>query len=350
MNESTARESRHVLYTCSYVPEEIILAAGFEPRRYLPKGSSGDAYIHPNTCGYVKSMLNAALEEKDPGTAAIVIANSCDAMRRLYDLWQEYVPAVPAFFLDVPKRTDTDSIAFFATELRKLAEGMERDLSGAAMSDENLRGAIETCNEVRSLMREVFREQRSANGDVRGTEVFELCLEGATSTKADFTARIRRFLAAVPQSNGNRHESRILLAGGVLNSADLIAEVENTGARVIVLDSCVGLRHYDHQVEELSPDPMEALARTYLAKPACARMEGIEQRIDRLAGTAKEAGADAVVFCSVKFCDTFLYDIPMMSQRFKELGIPFLWIEHDYAAGDVERDKNRVETFLEVSV
>ncbi len=53
-----------VLYTCSYVPEEIILAAGLVPRRFLPAEAASETWIHPNACGYVKSILPAALENE----------------------------------------------------------------------------------------------------------------------------------------------------------------------------------------------------------------------------------------------------------------------------------------------
>ena len=83
MNRAIESGPQSILYTCSYVPEEIILASGFQPRRFLPEGCSTDASVHPNTCGYVKSMLEAALEGKASEAAGIIIANSCDAMRRL---------------------------------------------------------------------------------------------------------------------------------------------------------------------------------------------------------------------------------------------------------------------------
>jgi benzoyl-CoA reductase/2-hydroxyglutaryl-CoA dehydratase subunit BcrC/BadD/HgdB len=171
------------LYTCSYVPEEIILAAGFQPRRFLPEGCSADTYVHPNTCGYVKSMVEAAVEGAASEAAGIIIANSCDAMRKLYDLWTQYVTTPPAFFLDVPRKADADAITFFASELRRLAERMQRELPGRTVKNEDLQGAIKACNQVRSLMQDVFRAQRCVKKRGLGTAVFDLCLPGASESK-----------------------------------------------------------------------------------------------------------------------------------------------------------------------
>jgi benzoyl-CoA reductase/2-hydroxyglutaryl-CoA dehydratase subunit BcrC/BadD/HgdB len=38
----------------------------------------------------------------------------------------------------------------------------------------------------------------------------------------------------------------------------------------------------------------------------------------------------------------------MMSERFRQLGIPFLWLEHDYEWSGLEQLRNRVEAFLEL--
>jgi hypothetical protein len=67
VNGTTESRSQSVLYTCSYVPEENILAAGSQPRRFLPEGLLADAYVHPSRCGYVKSMLGAAVERAAVG-------------------------------------------------------------------------------------------------------------------------------------------------------------------------------------------------------------------------------------------------------------------------------------------
>jgi benzoyl-CoA reductase/2-hydroxyglutaryl-CoA dehydratase subunit BcrC/BadD/HgdB len=336
------------LYTCSYVPEEIILAAGFQPRRFLPEGCSTDTYVHPNTCGYVKSVLEAAVEGAASGAAGIIIANSCDAMRRLYDLWTQYVTTPPAFFLDLPKKADADAITFFASELRRLAERMECELPGTTVKNEDLQAAITACNEVRSLMEDVFRAQRCMKRTGLGTAVFDLCLAGTRENKDVFAEKVSRFLADLTAEKGERKVQRILLTGSLINRRDLVAEIEDAGARVVVLDTCIGLRHYQTPVEEGVPDAMEALARRYLMKPPCARMQGFETRFQYLKGIVEDAGLDGVVFYSVKFCDSFLYDVPMMSSRFTELGIPSLCVEGDYTRPDLEQTKTRIAAFLEL--
>jgi benzoyl-CoA reductase/2-hydroxyglutaryl-CoA dehydratase subunit BcrC/BadD/HgdB len=347
MSEASSNSRTDLLYTCSYVPEEIVLAAGFRPRRILPEGRPADAWIHPNTCGYVKNVLAAGLDAEDLGAAGIVVANSCDAMRRLYDLWTGYVPAVPAFFLDVPKKADEASVAFFAAELKRFSEWLHGVLAGARVTETKLGEATRTCNEIRSLMGEVFGLQRAASNGSSGARIFDLCLAGVTRSKAGFAADIRRLLDAAEARSGETRRARIVVTGGLNSDRHVVAEIERAGACVVALDTCIGMRNYEQCVEDGS-DPIAALARRYLAGPTCARMEGLEQRIRRIEELVRDARADGVVYCSLKFCDPCLYDAPLISRAFREQGIPLLWLEDDYASSSLGQTRTRIEAFLEL--
>lgn len=339
---------REVLYTCSYVPEEIIVAAGLEPRRFLPEGRPADARVHPNTCGYVKSVLAAALDGEAAAAAGIVIANSCDAMRRLYDLWGGYVRAVPALFLDVPKKADDDSIAMFAAELRALAEALPSAFSARTIDETGLRAAIRTCNEIRVLMGQVFAAQQARHGGGIGTRVFDLCLAGTTHTRKNFAAAIRHFLGQTRSEHRPAKVPRIVITGGLVHRRDVVAAIESAGADVVALDTCIGLRHYQGCVEEDAPDPFAALAKRYLTRPTCARMQGFEERLRWTRHVADESGADAVVFSLQKFCGPCAYDVQFMAEGFHALGIPFLSLEDDYEGSGREQLTGRVEAFVEL--
>lgn len=344
----TSRASENdILFTCSCVPEEIVLAAGFRPRRFLPEGRPADAWIHPKTCGYVKNVLAAALDSEDVDAVGIIVANSCDAMRRLYDLWTGYVPRVPAFFLDVPKKSGDDSIAFFASELTRLSEWLHEALHGKRVTETSLGDAAHTCNEIRSRMGEVFGLQAAVPSGISGARVFDLCLAGTTQPKADFAADISRLLAGAKAERGEGRTLRIVVAGGLNCERHVVAEIERAGADVVALDTCIGLRHYEECVEE-APDQIAALARRYLTRRTCARMEGLEQRIRCMKKLADDTRADGVVYCSLKFCDPCLYDVPPISRTFREEGIPFLWLEDDYASSSLGQTRTRIEAFLEL--
>jgi benzoyl-CoA reductase/2-hydroxyglutaryl-CoA dehydratase subunit BcrC/BadD/HgdB len=332
------------------VPEEIITAAGFHARRLLPESPPADAdsHVHPGTCGYVKSLLASGLAGEGHRASCIVIGNGCDGMRKLYDLWEAYVADIPALFLDVPKKKDADSIRFFASELRRFASDLERVLPGATVTDESLRRAIQTHNRVRLLMGEVFRLQREERAPIRGRDVFDLCLAGSASPPDQFIARLESFLPSVEKGEILSNERRILLSGNVVGRPEPVSIIEEFGGRVVVLDTCIGLRHYETLVDEYGADPMLALASRYLARPSCPRMEGLVERFRYLERIADEARVDGVVYSCVKYCDPLIYDIPMMSEWFRSAGIPFLFLENDYTWSGTGQLRTRLQAFSEL--
>jgi len=340
--------TQEISYACSYVPVEIIMAADLLPKRMIPepRPSAADAYIHPNTCYYVKSLLAAGLKGDASQTAGMVFANSCDGMRRLHDLWKEYVKAVPAVFLDIPKKKDPDSIEFFASELRRFAQNLETEFSAAHVTDEALHEAISACNNVRALMDEVFSLQGDTNSDVRGLSVFELCMEESQSSTAKSIEGLKTFISESRETKPPGSEVRIVLTGNIIHQPDLINLIEDAGGRVAVLDTCMGARNYDTLVREKSGDPMLALAERYLTKASCARMQGFDERFQRTRDLSAGSMADGIIYSNVKFCDMYLYEAPSMETGFKEAGIPFLFLENDYEWAGLEQMKTRVEAFL----
>jgi benzoyl-CoA reductase/2-hydroxyglutaryl-CoA dehydratase subunit BcrC/BadD/HgdB len=342
--------SRHIGYACSYLPEEIVMAAGFVPRRIMPetRPAEADAHIHANTCHYVKALLAAALEGETPELDGFVVTNSCDGMRRLYDVWREYVAGVPVFFLDVPKKHDSDAVAFFASELRRLAETLERQLPNARVSDERLEDAIRTCNTIRRQMSEVLTLQKEAAPRVRGRDFFDLTSGAAEHTPSDLRDRIDQFLSKIDEKGCAPRGPRIVLSGNMINRPDLLTLIEDAGGHVVALDTCFGVRHYDLLVEEDTGDPMLALATRYLLRSPCPRMHGLERRFEYLKDLVESSGAAGVIYSTVKFCDSHLYDLPLLEEGLRQAGIPFLWLENDYEWTGLGQLRTRVEAFLEM--
>jgi benzoyl-CoA reductase subunit C len=347
MDTKTGSMAVTAAYACSYVPEEIILAAGMLPKRIIPRArpAHADGSIYPNTCHYIKSLLVEGLSG-NVSADLFIIANSCDGMRRLHDLWSEYVKSVPSLFLDVPKKKDADSIEFFSSELRALAGKLEEQAGGIPVAEVRLQEAAGACNQARALMHEVQRLQARPDSSVDGMSVFELYLKSARLHPSEMAKEIKAFLSSPRQTADASENCRIILAGNVMNRPDLLELVRTSGGRVVAIDTCLGSRHFDGLVQEDSSDPMRALAERYLTKASCPRMEGNAERAARLQQMATDSHAAGIIYSTVKFCDPHLYDIPFLQDYFAREGIPFLHLENDYEWSGLEQMKVRVEAFL----
>src|SRR3990172_9142779 len=104
-------EKLRIGWLCTYMPEEIIISAGFTPTRILGEDrvNKAEGYFPTNFCPYLKSSWESILN--DIGRlSAIVFTNSCDGMRRLYDICKKYKQQTPSFMLDVPRINNDDEL------------------------------------------------------------------------------------------------------------------------------------------------------------------------------------------------------------------------------------------------
>jgi len=346
-------EAERVGWLCSYVPEEIIMAAGLLPVRVSGGGETvgqADAYLYPNICPFIKSVLAQGLDGQAKDLAGLVFVRSCDGMRRLYDVWETYVPTPFVYMLEVPKNKDGAAVDYFATQLRRLATALGQEF-GEKMTDKSLNQAIKAANEARKLIQGIYQNQCSVALPLRGSEVFQLGLDGMRMGKDAFVKKLKEYRP--PSGNqvpgkGQNGKARILVTGNVVDRPDLFQLIENGGADVVAADLCTAMRHFNFLVDEDEGDPYLALARSYLNRPGCARMTNLEERLADAMKLAKDYAVDGVVYTSVKFCDQHLSDAPYFAEKLKEAGIPMLFLENDYTWSAVGQLKTRVEAFIEM--
>ncbi|MGO9147179.1 MAG: 2-hydroxyacyl-CoA dehydratase subunit D [Desulfomonilia bacterium] len=342
--------SMTVGYTCCYVPVEVVMAAGFTPKRLIPQGKCADAdsRIYPNTCCYVKSLFADALGGAFSDIDAVILANSCDAMRKLYDLWKACVKKPAALFMDIPKKRDADSITFFASEFRRLAFQLEGLPGGLPVTSEGLGGPIKQMNDLRSAWMELYKTLKNHETSIRGTDVFTLMHDESGLDPAGLKDKITTLLHAHRGKKSVGNGKKILVTGNILNRPELVFMIEAAGGSIAGFDTCFGMRHYELFVDEGTQDPFDALAGRYLLRPQCARIMGIAEQIDYLKKAIEATKADGVIVSKVKFCDNLTYNVPAFQEAVAAAGARCLVLENDYEFSDIEKARIKVETFLEM--
>jgi benzoyl-CoA reductase/2-hydroxyglutaryl-CoA dehydratase subunit BcrC/BadD/HgdB len=87
---------------CTYTPEELIIAGGFVPVRIFGRKKiiKSESYFPINFCPYIKSGWESLLADAD-NLKAIIFTNSCDGMRRFFDIASKYLPGIslPAIWM-----------------------------------------------------------------------------------------------------------------------------------------------------------------------------------------------------------------------------------------------------------
>jgi benzoyl-CoA reductase/2-hydroxyglutaryl-CoA dehydratase subunit BcrC/BadD/HgdB len=327
----------NVAWFCTYTPLEILDAAGLVPVRHFgdPESlESADTFLHPAICPYVRACLAAGMAGGAHHHHAVFV-NSCDGMRRLYDAWKDHFRDDFVYLLDLPRNKGDMGTRLLVEEYRRLVRELA-DSWGREITAEGLREGARKREERR------LDYLRAAEGTC-GTTRLRLAMESHSLPLDDALPHI--------SDAGGPAGVPILLTGNLLNPAGLVSSLERAGARVAWTDLCNGDRAFASptvpQGDDLD-DLLNSLAVRYLDRRPCARMADSERRYELLVDTANAVGAHGVIYASLKFCDSYLYEFPRVQERLKREGIPLLRLESDYADGHVGQLLTRVEAFLEM--
>ena len=62
----------------------------------------------------------------------------------------------------------------------------------------------------------------------------------------------------------------------------------------------------------------------------------------------REWHVNGAILESVRYCDTHGYEVPQVKDYMTSLGIPSIYLEHDYTEGALAQMRTRVQGFLEI--
>ncbi|MFC1848770.1 2-hydroxyacyl-CoA dehydratase subunit D [candidate division CSSED10-310 bacterium] len=338
-------------YFCSYTPVELIHAAGFFPRRIFGQAQSmqrAHGYLHSNLCPYVQSCLEMALDGSLNNLRGVVFVNSCNAMQRLSEVWRQYIKTPFIHILDLPKGTGEADGVYFEQEIRKLSDALGQKTS-LTFDGDALTISIRKYSEARKLLGQLHQLRNRNRAALTASEMVRVINASVTVPVEEFSPWLQQYLQTfAPKTEAHISDKpRILLAGGIINQPDIIAFFENCGADIVALDLCTGERSYKVEVGE-EPPGFYNLTRAYLRKPPCARMNDIEAEKRYLSESIAEHKVSGVIYYSLKFCDTHLYNIPRLKQFFAEKNIKSLFLEGDYTMSTMGQMQTRIEAFLEM--
>jgi benzoyl-CoA reductase/2-hydroxyglutaryl-CoA dehydratase subunit BcrC/BadD/HgdB len=332
-------------FTCGYLPEEVVHAAGILAYRISPTGCSdtalADAHLSPYSCSFCRSCLQFAADGKLGFLDGMVGMNGCDHLHRLYESWR--VLASPSFtrFLSVPHRTGQRAEAWFREEVAALTASLETAF-GRRISDEALRASIGMYCETRRLLRELALI-------LEGSAMLRVLLAGHRLPREIYNELLRRALGeACARASTSDGRPRVLLAGGPCDSPEFVELIEESGGAVVADTLCSGARTYAGDVDG-GPDALASLARYYLGKPPCARMVG-EQEARRafLREFVRERRVEAVIYQRLKWCDLWGTESYVIRDELRVLDLPFIVVEREYWLSGREQLKTRVQALLEI--
>jgi benzoyl-CoA reductase/2-hydroxyglutaryl-CoA dehydratase subunit BcrC/BadD/HgdB len=312
-------------------------------------------------CPFLRSIIDLGIKGKFKFLDGIVGAHTCDIGMTTVSTWRDSSIGTPfTHYLDVPHTDNADSVGYFEGQLNSFRRHIE-EFGRTEITDGSLKKACGLHNKQRRLVRDLYDLRRSDPPLLTSVENLELMVSLFSLPVAEGNALLKDVIREVEERKNKpvKKQARVLVWGPVFNNTSLFKLIESADASVVVDDTCAGTRAFWADVK--APFDMHALAQRYLVDIKCPRTyrqaEPMETKrdydkdLDSRFSYIKKAIADwrvnGAILQSVKYCDTHGYEVPNLRHYLDTLGIPSLYIEHDYSERSLAPIKTRIEAFVE---
>lgn len=132
--------------------------------------------------------------------------------------------------------------------------------------------------------------------------------------------------------------------GGVLEKT--VGVIEASGGAVVCFENCSGIKAACQMVDEQAEDILSAIAARYL-EIGCAVLSPNRRRREHLKRLIEEFHVDGVVEVDLQSCTTYGVETYEIQALLRELGVPYMALETDYAQGDCGQLSTRLGAFIE---
>ncbi len=338
----------------TYSPKEIIHAAGMLPVHLRGAGDQveiirGDAYFQSYICQLPRGIIELALSGRLASFDGFVFPAICDVIRNLSGIWQLLFPEKLARYLDIPQNFDAAvGGRFYARELRSILDDLER-LSGAKVSDDDLRRSIAAYNHNRTSIEALMSLRAERPWLVPADEAYLVLRAGDTLLVEDHTRMVDEYVAAVLElDRPKRDHSRVVMSGAFCEQPPLglIRTLERAGCYIVWDDMTISSRFIVGDVAT-EGDPLAALASAFVERAvesasvyACKRQKGSE-----LCRTVRRSRAEGVIFAAPSFCDPALLDQPMLQAALDKEKIPWTAFKYAENLGQFQVIREQAGTF-----
>ena len=357
MKEHKDRGGKIVGIYCSFVPTELIMAAGAVPVSLCATSeepiSAAETHLPPNLCPLIKASYGFALTDTCPYfyfSDFIVGETTCDGKKKMFELLNELKET---YVMQLPSSRDEIALNMWEQEIYKFWKKLE-DFYGISITEEDVKKAIIQKNAERDLVLEYLELSKLNPSPISGYELGtkldalsfipdmeERCnqiRQRIAEVKADWEQNYKEKVARKP---------RILITGcpngGVRDKT--IKVLEELGADVVAFDTCNSNREKIEKVD-ISLPVAKALAKKYL-NINCSVMSPNNSRLRFISDMIDEYEVDGVLEIILQACHTFAIESYNVKKAVVAKGIPYIKIETDYSKADVGQINTRLEAFLE---
>ncbi len=335
-----------------WAPVELVHAAGMHPVELWGGGKitgEGSGYYPAFYCSLLFTLIERALDGSYDDLDAVIVPTTCDGLRNLEENWKFAKPEANVIDFVQPIVRDTPvAKQYLRGQLHHVASRLE-EVAGAPITERAIRDSIDAYNRQRQAMRK-FSELAAQHVDVITTQarwaVYAAARGMAVEEHAALVEELNGLLAELPVYEPAG--AKVLLTGILVDNHPLLNMLSENGLSVVgdltITESARYLVDIPGKV-----DPYDSLVAIWQdVRGVSVALDPKKERGDMLVQLAAERGADGVVDCVVKFCETEEFDVPVLQQQMDRAGIPLLVLDVESQEDTNEQAATRIQAFAEM--
>ena len=352
-------------YLCIYPILEMLTAFDIVPFRLFgdinEPVTKANNFLPTVVCPFLRRYLDLGLKGRYSFLDGLITSHICDVGAGVPAIWNYAIKTPYTYHIDTPHTMRESAQAYH----RKLMDSLQASLeeyTGRKLEPAKLVDAIKKHNQQRSLVRALYDLKKPDPPLISGAETI-LMIKAVQSLPVDEGNNLLCEVIAEVKARKNgpvKKAGRLMIWGSILDNSALVEMIESLDANVVMDDTCVGSRPYFDDVK-ITKNPLDGLAGHYLNHIKCPRtfisdyfaqqkdhITDLKRRYGYLGDYARDWHVNGVVMEALKYCDTHGYEVPSVKDYFTEIGLPSIYLEHDYTLGMMSPLKTRVQGFLEI--
>ncbi len=331
-------------YLCRGFPPSLAAGLGFRPLRVLQEATiemedRGGKLVRQDICPLIKVFLGGI----DSGKGLFGLIDvwmglaTCDQTRRCFFALAD-MQDVTVHHIQLPATRSESAARFYSDQLQQFCFDC-RDLYGFEYSRKRaLDYSIDLWN-AGDILRKAVLSRHISPLDLHW--LFHLYLI------ADPAGLTEILLDLLDRADLYSPDHMIAIAGGSLALEDtwLLQALQSRNAGIIPLH-CAGLQlvPFGGLNEFPSAGTVEELADGAFRSIRCARSRSNAEMFQYIQDSIADTSCDGFILKTLKFCDLWYTE----RERFRScMSVPVLVLDTSYGEGEVERQRSRVDAFLE---
>ena len=334
-----------------YTPEELVHAGGMIPfglwgGQVVPK--SAGKYNPEFTCSIMRSCLEYGMTGVYRGIKCAMLPILCDTFRGTISSWRAGTD-IPLIALIQPQNRKAPAArAFLREEYQAVRAKLER-ICDCIITEDALARSIAIYNEHARTMME-FADKANDHLDRITPVVRHAVMKSALFTeKGEHTAMVRALIDELDKLPNYHHTGKKVILSGITAEPDDFLKIFTEYDVAVVGDDLAQESRLYRTLIPQTGSPMADLAEQWFGRYGCSLVH--EEHPDRgnlLAGMARQAGADGVAICLMRFCDVEEYDYPYVSKAVEEAGLICLCLDIDQSTQNNEQSRTKIQSFAEM--